>query len=391
MKNKIIINGQNVNLQKCGGVGRYVEQLYLRSMSLNNALFSTPVDISFINFERRSMNKKKSIINYIKLLASPVASNFFSKFSQRRNNELSLFDNIRGKIIFHEATNYNTAEEIGRLCLSLNTIFVVTFIDIQDFFYKEYFNDKQLSHRRLSYSFYKEHADCFFSISNFTKETMINRLNIPEEKIIVTHLAADDLSLNEHSEEIKKWALSFGRYWIYPAKAWIHKNHIFLFESLGKIREFLYIKKIKFLLTGGFNNNDIKYLQKIIYDNKLSDIVHILGFVSDEQLQALITYADYLIFPSLFEGFGMPVLEAMKLGCPVVSSNVGALPEVCGDAAVYFDPKNKKKFAELLESLLFEKNIDRNSMIKKGFNNCNRFSWDITFKKTIEVYKKLLQ
>ncbi len=391
MSNTIIVNGQKLKLDKAGGAGKYSNYFYFYLSRKNSFLDKK---ITLVNFEQTSIVDR----SYLSRKKNIVIDFFFRKKDNDKKITSSLWwENIipfyeRGSsILLHELTNYSVIDEIGQLCLLQNLFLIVTFLDIQDIFYPQYFTDKQLSRRRLLYSFYKERADFFLAISNFTKQTMVDFLKIPEEKIIVTHLAADDLLFTVPSNDIKKIISSLGRYWIYPAKAWLHKNHIFLFQALGKIKNILYQKQVKLVLTGGFKDQEISTLKKSIRDNKLDDAIHILGFISDSQLQALIKGAEYLVFPSLFEGFGMPILEAMTLGCPVISSNAGSLPEVGGDAAVYFDPKDKDKFSALLESLLLEKGVDRNLMIKKGFENSKRFSWDATFRKTVEVYNTLLQ
>ena len=110
----------------------------------------------------------------------------------------------------------------------------------------------------------------------------------------------------------------------------------------------------------------------------------------DFKLFALYRKAEFLIFPSLFEGFGMPVLEAMANRCPVISSNRGSLPEVGGNAAVYFDPESEDEMGSIIDSMLTGKGLNRESMIQKGLINSNRFSWDKTSRETIEIYNALL-
>lgn len=128
----------------------------------------------------------------------------------------------------------------------------------------------------------------------------------------------------------------------------------------------------------------------LIKNNGLTNVVRILGFVSDVRLQALIRKAEYLIFPSLFEGFGIPLLEAMSLGCPVISSDAGALPEVGGNGAVYFDPESEDELVAIFDAILEQKGLDRQGMIEKGYSNCQRFSWQKTCNETVAVYNELL-
>ncbi|CAK8724887.1 hypothetical protein KKHLCK_15280 [Candidatus Electrothrix laxa] len=415
-KKTLVVNGQQLNLRQCGGAGRYSRQLYNSLIDSKNAKKMAGIDIFFEGFEEiASLNGPSSnftntpldrIKHAIYRSCPPVAfdrmQQLYQYVSRGRkaptpvseltgiNSERLWISEKKSVTLLHEITNYTSIDEIGRLILSSNFLLIVTFLDIQDFFYPEYFTDRTLRLRRLYYSFYKDRADYFFAISENTKHTMVERLGIKPEKIKVTHLAADDMLILAPSEQIVNWIKFFGRYWIYPAKAWKHKNHDFLLKSIGKRKGELKRAGIKLLLTGGFSNDDNLRLSRLVCDNNLHGIVEILGFVSDEQLQALIKGADYLVFPSLFEGFGMPILEAMTLGCPVLSSNAGSLPEVGGDAAIYFDPTREDEFVALIDSVLRGSGIDRDLIIQKGYENSKRFSWEKTYRETVEVYKELL-
>ena len=414
-KKVLVVNGQRLNLKRCGGAGRYGEQLYKRIIDPSKVKELSGFDVFLPGFQEididasvssQDQRKTADLIKHIVYRCCPPI--IFDRLQQvyQYTNQLVPSESGTEKdntsfyppwfspsipTLLHELTNYGMIDGIGRLSLSSNVRLAVTFLDIQDFYYPEYFQDASLSKRRLAYSYYKDRADFFFAISEFTKQTMVDRLNISPERIKVTPLAADDMLIIESSQEVDRWVESFGRYLIYPAKVWKHKNHEFLLKVVGKRRNELKRTGIKLLLTGGFSKNDFDHLEKIIRDNSLQDIVLLLGFVSDEQLQTLLRRAEFLVFPSLFEGFGMPILEAMTLGCPVLSSNAGSLPEVGGDAALYFDPKNEDEFVALIDSILTDVGVDRDSMIQKGFKNCKRFSWDKTYRETLDVYKELLR
>ena len=147
--------------------------------------------------------------------------------------------------------------------------------------------------------------------------------------------------------------------------------------------------KVKLLLTGGFKKNDLDGLYRLSRKYNLNEIVQVLGFVTDTQLQTLISNAECLIFPSVFEGFGMPVLEAMTLGCPVVCSNAASLPEIAGNAALYFDPFCEDELISIVDRIL--NGFDKQSLIERGYENASRFSWNNTFHNTLKGYFQLLQ
>jgi glycosyltransferase involved in cell wall biosynthesis len=146
---------------------------------------------------------------------------------------------------------------------------------------------------------------------------------------------------------------------------------------------------MRLVLTGGFDAEDRRRLAALVAEHGLTGRVELLGFQPAATLQALVRSAEYMVFPSLYEGFGMPILEAMTLGCPVLSSNATSLPEVGGDAAEYFDPRDEESFVALLDRALAG-SIDREALITKGLDNCRRFSWEKTCRQTIEEYRRLL-
>ncbi len=117
--------------------------------------------------------------------------------------------------------------------------------------------------------------------------------------------------------------------------------------------------------------------------------VYFIGYVDDKDLPALYSGADIFVFPSLYEGFGLPPLEAMACGCPVVVSNVASLPEVCGDAAYYVDPYNVKSIAEGMQKVLTDDTL-RQSLIQKGIERAKLFSWEKSAKEHIKVFEEVL-
>jgi glycosyltransferase involved in cell wall biosynthesis len=128
---------------------------------------------------------------------------------------------------------------------------------------------------------------------------------------------------------------------------------------------------------------------KRIEKNNLQDRVIFTGFVPDEDIQPLISNSKLFVFPSLYEGFGIPLLDAQACQVPVVSSNAGSLPEVGGDAVLYFDPENTIEMSEMISKVL-ESELIASDIIKKGLRNREKFSWKETAQQTLDVYKKVL-
>jgi len=269
---------------------------------------------------------------------------------------------------------------------------VLTLHDLQHEFFPQFFSKKELRARRMYFPISVEKAIIIICVSRFTKETLIARYGVREEKIRViyegvsTHFRKPVAT--ELITEVKaKYGLGSGHLLFYPARTWPHKNHIRLLESLAILRD-RYNCKAKLILTGGIEHSHQEVMEAVDRFRLNEDVKH-LGLVPYTELPAIYKLADALIFPSLFEGFGIPILEAMSIGCPVICSNVASVPEVAGDAAVYFDPLDVESMANAVYRVLHEPNL-RKKMIEKGLERSKQFSWEKTAKATLEVYREAL-
>lgn len=135
---------------------------------------------------------------------------------------------------------------------------------------------------------------------------------------------------------------------------------------------------------GGFTKQEYKYFEF----KRLEKRILFRGAV-DDTLATLYSNALAFIFPSLYEGFGIPALEAMKCDCPVIMSNTSSLPEVGGDAAIYFDPTDLEDIRTKITNVIFNMEL-RNELIAKGIIQRNKFSFTITAKQTLDVYKRII-
>jgi glycosyltransferase involved in cell wall biosynthesis len=160
---------------------------------------------------------------------------------------------------------------------------------------------------------------------------------------------------------------------LYPANPWPHKNHERLFEAFRRVRQAR--PELRLVLTG-------TGLERL---SNIPEGVDIRGRVSREELAGLYRSASALVFPSLYEGFGQPPLEAMASGTPVAASRAGSLPEVCADAAFYFDPTSAEEIAEAIVAVL-----DRpDQLIRRGLDRAASFTWDATARRHDDVYRAL--
>ena len=399
MSVRLVLSGQSTYLKDSGGVGRYAAELYRRVVSQSIREYVPEGDVvawDFPNFEEKPRPASLSgsgIPRKLKNAVRPWIPPALIVTQTRKKPDPAApraipFNGKSDPVVFHEISNYGACSEIGRVVLAPSTRLCVTFHDIQDLFYPEYFDDEELCRRRCFYSFYKDVAQQFFAVSEFTKKSMMDKLDIPADRITVTYHGGDSFhkSVDPLHED---YAKQFGRYLIYPAKFWKHKNHEFLLRALSARRAEFKRKGLRILLTGGFTKTDAEALAAQMEEYRVEDQVLLLGFQTNEALRALIGNADFLVFPSLFEGFGMPVLEALGSGCPVLCARQTSLPEVAGDAAVFFDAKEMDSLVAVFDQVLADK-IDRKKLIAAGKTQFQKFSWDKSFRETAEQYAKLL-
>ena len=141
------------------------------------------------------------------------------------------------------------------------------------------------------------------------------------------------------------------------------------------------------MLTTRYKRPDIEQtLQKIA---QYKDRIIITGYVPDEDLSAIYSGATAFVFPSLYEGFGLPILEAMQCGTPVISSNSTSLPEVVGDAGILVDPKDQDQLCQAMLDILNDDTL-RETLKQKGLERAKQFSWEKCANETVEIYKKII-
>lgn len=235
--------------------------------------------------------------------------------------------------------------------------------------------------------FYKNivRSDMIITGSEYSKQEILERLNFTEDKVQVIYHGIDhDLfkiyqDLKVDFEIPSKFILSVGS--IEP-----RKNLLGLLKAYDILDETL--KKEYKLVLVGFKGWENREIMDIVNNNKKH--IHYLGFISDEELAKVYNLASLFVFPSFYEGFGLPPLEAMACGTPVVSSNLTSMPEVCVDAAVYCDPHNIEEIKNKIELVLTDK-VLQNKLIDKGLKQASKFTWKKSAKEHIAVFKEVLK
>ena len=242
----------------------------------------------------------------------------------------------------------------------------VSLLDIQHVFFPEFFSRSELAYRRVVYGWSLERARKVIAISAHVKETLVERMGIEPERVEVIHLGLDHELFHPTSAERRPFLL-------YPANPWPHKNHQRLFEAFLRVRRRR--PELRLVLTG-------TGLERL---RVFPEGVEVRGRVSREELAGLYRTASALVFPSLYEGFGQPPLEAMASGTPVATSRAGSLPEVCGDAALYFEPTSVDEMTEAILAVLERPD----HLVERGLRRAAGFTWEATARRHDEVYRAL--
>jgi glycosyltransferase involved in cell wall biosynthesis len=220
--------------------------------------------------------------------------------------------------------------------------------------------------------------------SQHTRDDLVQYLGIPEEKITVIYNGSDCRvfkPLNGEGESLD------GRFILYVGSERPRKNLGRLFEAFAELRpEFDGLKLVKVGPVGrsrAYRRDTLRKLKCLA----IKDDVVFVDYVPENDLAGYYKSAELLAYPSLYEGFGLPPLEAMCSGCPVVTSNTSSLPEVVGEAGIMVSPTDTDGWVEAMRRVLSNREL-RSEMITKGLQQSRKFSWDRTAQQTLEVYRK---
>ncbi len=366
---KVLYDHQCFTQQQYGGVSRYHYQLIKELSKLQDVEVTLSLKYSnnFYIKEDESFEVKQFFPNHNFYLKRTLLD-YLNRFSTNHALKDGDYD------IFHP-TYYNPyfLNHIN------NKPFIITVYDSIHEKYPEIINsiDKTLENKKVL--LYK--AGLILAISNSTKNDLIRLYNLPPEKIEVVYLAA---SLNKEMSVNKEQLNLPQKYLLYVGNRDFYKNfNNFLLAVEALLRDNSDI----FLISAGggvFNADELKLFESKKLKNKI-----LYKSADDTSLATLYSNALAFVFPTLYEGFGIPALEAMNCDCPVIMSNTSSLPEVGGDAAIYFDPTKIDDMQKKIESVVFNKEL-RTELLSKAILQRNKFSFEKTANQTLEVYKRFL-
>ena len=367
MENKILLDNIIFKLQPIGGISNYWYNL-LKGFVNNDNIFY---------FEDNYLNK-----NYYRSLIK-LSENSIIKDKNRIPLIIKRYLPIRNRDkhfdIFH-SSYYRYARG--------NIKNVVT---VYDFMYERYlprYNFRLIIHSLQKYLSIK-HADYIMGISKNTLEDMLKYYpEFKNKKMCVVYLGISDdfypIKNKNNSIKIKNQELFYNSYFFYFGNRRGYKNFGLLIKAYSNLMK--NNKNIpKLIVAGGgcFNKEEMKLLrEKKVLSNTIK-----LKEIDNNELNLLYNYCSGFIYPSLYEGFGMPVLEAMQAGAPVICSNSSSIPEVAGEAAILVDPTDVFALEKSLFGLL--DNNTRKNLIYLGYKQSRKFSWDKMYKETLEAYNSL--
>lgn len=349
--------------EKYGGVSRYFTEIlktdiigaeYELALKYSNNEYLTELDVKYKHiFEKLNIPKKQYLI-----------SNF------NKPNSVSKLNKTGAKIV--HITHYDPyLFKYKNNKTIISTIYDLNFFTIPQYFRRNFNILKSWQTECVKQS------DFLITISENSKNDLIKYFNFDEKRIKVIHLGVNEQFKKSNEDRLIKvpYILFVGRRNGYKNFETLLKSYI----NLGK-------SDIALVCTGAsFSKTEMDMFDKLGYSNK---IIHVNA--NEEQLVNLYSNAICFIFPSLYEGFGLPLLEAMGCECPVLCSNSSCFPEIAGDAAVYFDSKSVNDCTEKLEEIIKNTSL-RESLKTKGLIRKKNFSWDITRKEHFDLYKKLYE
>ncbi len=275
----------------------------------------------------------------------------------RRSGRVSLLRKLEADLLFCPFTAPTYHEQgIPTVC---------TIYDLQFRTYPEFFTAEDVAQRRCSFDDACRRASALAAISDYSRQAALAFGYLEDERIRTIHLRlAGRGAASSRVDAIAELGLTRGRYLLYPANFWRHKNHQMLLTAFGIAMRTGLASDVKLVCTGAPGPRQAE-VAAAVESMGIGERVLLTGYLADDLLAAVVAGAGGLVFPSLYEGFGLPVLEAMAAGVPVACSNAGSLPEIAAGAAVMFDPLVPSQIVDAMLQLFTDSGL-RDRLISAG-------------------------
>ncbi len=363
---KILYDHQTFTIQKYGGISRYFYEIIKRINKSDNTSIS-------LLFSDNEYIKKRDISKHISIpFKNKYKNSGYTRFNEQFTKFKLKYSNYE---IFHP-TYYDPY-----FLNIVKTPFVVTCHDLIHEMYADKYDKLKIDNKSIKgKELLLRKANHIIAISNNTKNDIINIYNINPEKISVIYhgITKNEIVINKNN-----YNLNF-RYLLFVGNRDLYKNFdnlLFAFkEILNKDNE------LKLVCIGSpFSNNEIDLINKYKCTNHIINF----GYIDDNDIDSFYENAIAFIFPSCYEGFGIPILEAFKNNCPVILSNTSCFPEIAGDAGIYFDPNSVESIIETIKSSIYNNEL-LNEKVKKGSQKIKKYTWESTALNTLNVYNKIV-
>jgi len=357
---KIVYDNIVYDLQEFGGISSYWFELSRRLLKAQN------VDLSFVGskINKNFLGSQLDISTDRYLDNIDSSSTFIARF---RNPKIKVLDE---PFIFHSSYN--------RYCRNRFAINVTTVHDFTHQFY--YFGPRRWIHNLQKYQSISK-SQGIITVSNNTKKDLLSILpRIDPDKVFVVYNGVSNdyfkICPRDHKYLVEEKYLEMP-YLLYVGSRSSYKNFRFAVDVIEKFGELNL-----FIVGSKLSEEELAFLQK-----KLPGRWYLFESIGNNYLNELYNHAVGLLYPSSYEGFGIPLLEAMKAGCPFIALNRSSIPEVAGDAGVLVEELNICSFTSAIDYLIENREI----LVKRGFHQVQKFSWEKTYLNTVKVYKSLFQ
>lgn len=326
--------------------------------ALRQRIKTVPLSISTLR--NRAFNQLKSVAARVLPTGLKLHIKYWLRVMNPAANSESLIHQIGANLLFCPFTAPFYADPL------IPTVSVI--YDLQYRAYPQFFTPEESIERENNFRTAYQKAGYLVAISEFVRRTAIETANFPPERVIAVPIGLLHDKKQIDSEPpgnglLEKYGLHLGQYILYPANFWQHKNHAMLLTAFNLYRQANLGSTLKLLCTGAPGARAEAFCEAARRMG-LADWVIYAGYVTSDEYDFLLRSAFAMVFPSLYEGFGIPVLEAMSAGVPVLCSNVTSLPEVGGEAVLYFDPRRPRQIVDALTRLSEESGLRKSQIMK---------------------------
>lgn len=365
-------------LVDCREIQKHITGIARVLLMLFKGIRNFNIDFDFVLLGNQHTNfNKEELKEYEKIVLSDKNTFYFDQIQI-----LKVINEYKIDLFFSPYYKFPVFAKIPIVTSILDVMYLVldNYKNFKSFYIKNFI--------KLTYNKVKK----VITSSYYSKNSLIKILNLPEEKIEVIYLAVDDKFRPQSSQKINEIKQKYGiyrKYLLYVGNSKPHKNLNRLIEAYSLLPE--KIKKEYQLVLVGVSKLQNVLNKALLYSNKFKTFnweLLTLSFVPDEDLPALYSGAEIFIFPSLYEGFGLPPLEAMACGCAVVASSVSSVPEVLRESVLYFDPLNIEDIKDKIMIAIFNKDL-KGSLIEKGLLRASQFSINKMCKDFLSVFENI--